>query len=290
MSIDGKRILVLGGTGLLGGAVARALVRDGFPVRVMTRESEGARTRIGADVELVEGDVGDRGSLRRAMQDCAGVHISVGGPVDQLSAENVCSLVPGSGVERVTYVSGATVCEENAWFPMVAQKLAAERAVRDCGIPYMIFCPTWPMEMLTRFARGGRPVKIGRQATPIHWYAADELGRMVARAYRADAASGKRFYVHGPEGIPMGEALVRYCAHFHPRGPKLSSMPIWAAKLVAALTRNAVLAYAARLMDYFDRVGEMGDPTEANAALGAPTMRLGDWMASFEAAAARGTR
>jgi hypothetical protein len=41
------------------------------------------------------------------------VHISVGGPVDQLSAENVAMLAPKLGVERVTYISGATVAEKN---------------------------------------------------------------------------------------------------------------------------------------------------------------------------------
>lgn len=290
MSSGGERVLVLGGTGLLGGAAARALAREGFEVRVMTRAASGARGTVDCGAELVEGDVRDRESLRRAMQGCLGVHISVGGPVDELSAANACSLARGGEVERITYVSGATVCEQNAWFPMVAQKLAAERSVRESGVPYTIFCPTWPMEMLRRFVHGGRPLMIGRQPAAVHWYAVDELGRMVARSYRTDAASGKRLYVHGPDGIPMGEALVRYCAHFHPRGPKLSTMPVWTAKLAATFTRNPELAYAARLMEYFDRVGEMGDPREADLLLGAPMMRLGDWMASFEGAVVRGSR
>jgi len=32
------------------------------------------------------------------------------------------------------------------------------------------------------------------------------------------------------------------------------------------------------LTGYFDKVGEMGDPAEANAILGAPGITLDDWM------------
>lgn len=272
------RILVLGGTGLLGGAAARALAAVGWEVRVMTRRGDHARGPIGYEVESVAGDVSDREALRRAMIGCYGVHISIGGSVDFASAQNVCSLARETGIGRVTYISGATVCEQNRWFPMVAQKLEAERAIVDSGLPYTIFRPTLPMEMLARFARGGKPVMMGTQPYPLHWYAVDELGRMVMNAYRVSTADGKCLYVHGPEGIPMKAALQRYCDRILPDCKKVSVMPIPMAKLMGALTRKPELKFAARLMEYFDRVGEMGDPAEANALLGAPRIRLEEWL------------
>ena len=114
------------------------------------------------EIEIFPGDVTDLPSLEKAMQGCYGVHISVGGPVDQVSAENVATLAPKLGVERITYISGATVCEENSWFPMVAQKLGAEKAIQACGVAYTIFCPTWPMEQLARFARDGKAFMLGK--------------------------------------------------------------------------------------------------------------------------------
>ena len=178
-----KRILVLGGTGLLGEPVARKLLADGFTVRIMARSVDKARERFGVGFEITAGDVADIDSLRKAMQDCFGVHISVGGDVDQLSAENVASLAPELGVQRIGYISGATVREENGWFPMVAQKLNAEKAVRECGVPYSIFCPTWPMEMIARFARDGKPFMMGKQPLPVHLFAAEDLARMVSIAF-----------------------------------------------------------------------------------------------------------
>ncbi|MGD8819089.1 MAG: NAD(P)H-binding protein, partial [Anaerolineae bacterium] len=143
-----KRILVLGGTGMLGGPVARRLRADGFEVRLLARDPEKARTMFGDSFEIVAGDVTDVSSLERGLAGCEGVHISVGGVVDKLSAENVVALAPGLGLKRITYVSGATASEENRWFPMTAQKLDAEKAISGCGVPYTIFCPTWPMEQL----------------------------------------------------------------------------------------------------------------------------------------------
>jgi uncharacterized protein YbjT (DUF2867 family) len=145
-----QKILVLGGTGMFGGPTARQLQKDGFQVRVLARDLAKATKMFGEAFEIIQGDVADPASLEKAMDGCYGVHISVGGPVDQLSAENVAALAPKLGVEQVTYVSGATVAEQNSWFPMVAQKLAAEKAIQACGVPYTIFCPTWPMEQILR--------------------------------------------------------------------------------------------------------------------------------------------
>jgi uncharacterized protein YbjT (DUF2867 family) len=273
-----KRILVVGGTGMLGQPVARRLREDGYQVRLLARDVEKAGELFDESFEIVQGDVTDPDTLEPALEGCRGVHISVGGAVDQLSAENVAALAPKLGVERITYVSGSTVFEQNRWFPMVAQKLVAEQAIRACGVPYTIFCPTWPMEQLPRFTRDGQPAIIGRQPTPLHWFAADDLGRMVSNAYQRDVTAGKRLFVHGPEAITLKEALERYCQVFYPDGKPVSVMPVWLAKMMAVLTRNDMLKFASDLMAYFDKVGELGDPTEANQLLGAPTTTLDGWM------------
>jgi uncharacterized protein YbjT (DUF2867 family) len=277
-----KTILILGGTGLLGAPVTRRLQADGFRVRLLARDPEKAGGMF-EGIEIVPGDVGDIASLERAMEGCSGVHISVGGPVDQISAENTAALAPRLGLERITYVSGATVSEENGWFPMTAQKLAAEKAIRACGVPYTIFCPTWPMEQLPRFARGGQPLLIGNQPTPNHWFAADDMARMVSAAYQTEAAANRRLFVHGPEAITMLEALERYCRLFHPEVESVPVMPIEAARASAESTGNQMLSFFAELMAYFGKVGEPGDPTEANQLLGAPATTLDAWMAQRQA-------
>ncbi|MEJ2209438.1 MAG: NAD(P)H-binding protein [Anaerolineae bacterium] len=247
-------------------------------MRLLARDPEKARTMLGDSFEIVAGDVTDVSSLERGLAGCEGVHISIGGPVDRLSAENVAALAPGLGVKRITYLSGATASEENRWFPMTAQKLDAENAIRGCGVPYTIFCPTWPMEQLPRLARGGEPLLIGDRPKSYHWFAADDLGRMVSMAYRLEAAADKRLFVHGPEAMTMKEALERYCRAFHPEVESVSVMPVDAARAAAKSTGNQMLGFFAELMAYFDQAVEMGDPAEANRILGAPTTTLEAWI------------
>jgi uncharacterized protein YbjT (DUF2867 family) len=216
--------------------------------------------------------------LESALEGCDGVHISVGGPVDQLSAENVAALAPRLGLARISYVSGSTVAEENGWFPMTAQKLMAERAVRACGVPYTVFCPTWPMEQLPRFVRGGQATVIGTKHVPWHWFAAEDMARMVSMAYQREEAANRRLYIHGPESITMQAALERYCRAAHPEIESVSVMPIEVARTVASSTGNELLGMIAEMMAYFEKVGEPGDPAEANQLLGAPETTLDQWI------------
>jgi uncharacterized protein YbjT (DUF2867 family) len=273
-----KKILVLGGTGLLGEPVVHALKADGFDVRLLARNSEKVRTLFDDSIDIVTGDVMDMDSLKAAMNTCDAVHISVGGEIDQLCAENVSVLALALGIKRITYVSGSTVFEENGWFPMVNQKLMAEKAIRESGVPFTIFCPTWPMEQLPRFVQKGRVMIIGKQPTPLHWFARDDFGRMAANAFKTEETIGKRLFIHGPEAIIMKDAIERYCRAFHPEIASVKVIPVWAAKVMATIMHNDMLKFFAEIMAYFDKVGERGDATEANRLLGAATKTLDTWI------------
>lgn len=273
-----QRVLIIGGSGRLGKPVAEHLYKEGFNVRVMTRDLDKTKALFDNNLEVVKGNVRDINSLEQALTGCQGVHISVMAEDDLIAVQSILSLLPKVSLERLTYISGSTVFEENRWFPMIEQKLIAEESIRNAEVPYTIFCPTWPMEMIPNFIQNGRASVIGKQPAPIHWFAVDELGRMVSKAYQTDQAIGKRFFIHGPEGIPMKEALERYCRVFHPEIKKVQNTPIWLIKTMGFITRDKMLRFIGNLMAYFDKVGEMGDPTEANSILGAPTLTLDEWI------------
>ena len=62
--------LVTGATGFVGSAVARALLRQGFPVRVLARPNSDRRNLANLPVEIAEGTMEDAGSLARAVDGC----------------------------------------------------------------------------------------------------------------------------------------------------------------------------------------------------------------------------
>lgn len=275
-----KTILVLGGTGMLGQPAARRLREAGFRVRIMTRSPQKAAGLFDSAYEIFAGDPLDAACLEEALQGCAGVHISLPNEAELPAAQSVAQIAPRHGIERITYISGATVAEANRWFAMVDHKYRAEQAIMASGVPYTLLCPTWIMESLGLFVMQGRASMLGRQPLPYHWVAADDLAGLVAEAYQAGDAANGRMRVFGPEAITMREALHRYCAALHPEIETVSAMPFWVVRLLAGVTRNAGLKAAGEMMAYFEKVGE-GDSTDVgDDILDAPTTTLDQWLAA----------
>ena len=285
-------ILVIGGTGMLGEPVVRCLREAGFPVRVLTRSLEKARDRFEAGIEVVAGEVDDAPSLAAALSGCWGVHINLSGSFDydleRRGAANVALAAAKAGLQRIGYISGASVLAENCWYAGTRAKYDAEAAIRGSGVPYTIFKATWFMETLDNFVRrpwqarqgglGGkkRALHIGRHPFAYHWIAAQDYAQQVARAYAIPEAANKSFYIYGPQAYTMRQALQIYCRIAHPDAMHIF-MPIWVAWVFATLGRREALKAALPFFSYMERVGEGGDPGEARSLLGAATTTLEEW-------------
>ena len=282
-----KTILVLGGTGLLGQPVARRLQADGFKVKIMTRDAARANKLFDSSFQVLAKDPANGADLEQALEGCYGVLISLPTEVEQQVAELVAKSAARCGVQRIGYVSGATVASENRWFAQIDRKARAEEAVRGAGVPYTIFCPTWFMESLPAFVTGGRASVFGKQPHPFHWVAAEDYARMVSTAFGVEAAANKRLFVLGPEALSMRDALQTYITAFNPEVKSVSTMPFWVANSIALMSRNEKLKSVSQLMAYFEKTAERGDPAEANKLLGAPQTTLAQWIAARKSSAVR---
>ena len=264
----------MGAGGRLGRPVVAALNQAGVAVRAIERTARSG----GADVEVVVADVEDREALTRALDGCDAVHISVSGPSEGIAAENVARVAKDLSISRVGYISGSATFEHNAGWPVVKTKLTAERALRDSGVGYTIFCPSFAMEVLPMHVGGGRATYFGRQPYPFHWLAADDLADVVVRALADPGAAGERYFVRGPEALSMRETLERYCDALHPE-MKVSSMPFWMASALAFVLRNRELKIANEVYRMYEGVGgDGGDPGSTNDRFGAPSTTLDVWL------------
>ena len=276
-----ETVLVVGATGMLGEPVARRLAADGHSVRVMSRSRDRVAARFGQGFEAVGGDVEDAASLRKAMAGCTGLHLNLSGGADwdleRRGAEIASKVAVEVGIERLTMISGASTCEENAWFPGTKAKLEAERAVSASGVPYTIFCCTMFMELLPNLVKGGRAMIMGKQPTPWHWIAADDYAAMVSKAFVTPAAAGKTLYIYGPEALTFEEAMQIYQPICAPEA-SVSEMPFWLLRVISWMPgRGALRHVGLPIMKYFTKVKEVGSATEANALLGAPTTTVRAW-------------
>jgi hypothetical protein len=86
-------------------------------------------------------------------------------------------------------------------------KYRAEQAIRQSGVPYTIFKPTYFMETLPRHIQSRLAIVLGRQPHPLHMVAAADFARMVSRSFQMPKAANRIFFVHGPEAITIPYAL-----------------------------------------------------------------------------------
>ena len=278
------RILVVGATGMLGEPVARKLKDDGYDVRLLARDAGAARRIFGGNFEIVTGDVTDPASLRLAMQKCHGVHVNLRGAntlasydtVERGGATNIALAAAHCGVRRLTYVSGAGIGDSVTEDPFLAIKAAAAAAIVSSGIDYTIFKPTHFMESLPQFIRGRRATVIGRQPHRYHYLAVADFADVVSRAFRMAEAANQSLTIFGPGTFTMAEALRLYCAAVYP-GMSVGHMPVTIARLLAAVTGNQDLRFAAMLFAGFSRLGERGAPTLTHRLFGAPHTTLAEW-------------
>jgi len=266
--------------------VARRLAQEGHTVRVMSRNLQKLKAIFTEDTfETVQGNVEDVESLRKAMAGCTGVHLNLAGSndVEQRGAQVAGKVaLETKGMKRISVITGATTCKENAWFPGTRGKLEAEKALKECGVPYTIFKCTMFIESLPKWVHGGKKAYIvGKQHTLWHWVAANDYANMVARAYSSlEASANKSFYVYGPEALTMEQALEIYIPTCVPEA-KIVHVPFWQTRLESWLPGNEHLrTVILPWMEYFEKVRELGDDediAEANKVLGASTVTVKEW-------------
>jgi nucleoside-diphosphate-sugar epimerase len=141
------KVLVTGGTGLVGSHACRTLMAAGHDVRLLVRSPDKARgffNKLVATLpELVQGDITDAASVAGALAGCeAVVHAAAGTPMQIESVEklfevnvdgvkNVVGAALELGVERIVYVSSIT-----AIFDTDGSKVTADADPTPSGMPY----------------------------------------------------------------------------------------------------------------------------------------------------------
>ncbi len=274
------KVLVIGASGLLAGPVIRKLDEKGFDLRLFSRSVN--PSMFVNDYDIVRGDLFNPSDLEKAMNGCDAVHISISTPDDVKAVAAIVEMAKKKGIRFVSLISGCTVSEENRWFKFIDDKMRIEQMVMQSGLSWFIFRPTWFFESLGMFVRNGKASVLGKLTDRYHWVAADDMGKMVAEAYSTPGAENRVYFVYGPERYTMKEMLEKYSKVLHPEIKTVSETPLLPLKIIAFLTGNRKLKFAASLFSYFGKVKEPEVPEADLAILARPATDFDAWVRSRE--------
>ncbi|WP_350281395.1 SDR family oxidoreductase [Kribbella sp. HUAS MG21] len=254
-------LLVVGGTGDLGGRVVRLLAGQGHQVRCLVRdEASGLAVETvrgdgsGLGVETVRGDLTDPASLRAACQDVDTVvatATAIGrrlagrpGPsireVDGLGMLSLVDAAEQAGVRRFVYVSYAGV-DAGLGTPLEEAKAAVEDRLRHSGLQRVVVRPDAFQEIhlgpIGRFdVANGKVSVIGRGDAKQRYVATDDIAALVA-AVATEPDPPELIEVGGPEAISRNEAATIASGFAH-RRVKVQRLPAPVARLAMRLLKR----------------------------------------------------
>jgi uncharacterized protein YbjT (DUF2867 family) len=222
-------ILVTGGTGFVGPKIVHALRAEGHDVRVLARRpgTKAARTAASWGCEIAGGDMTDAESLRRAANGCdTVVHLVALPPfapadaferVMERGTRDLLAASNEAGVRRFVLMSALGTSEEtkdmSAYF---AAKWDEEQAVRESGIGYVIFRPSYVfgrdggiLEGAIKAVRFSPLVPMPaaeRRMQPI-WV--EDVATFFAKSVTLPEAPGRTFDLGGPDVVTWRELWER---------------------------------------------------------------------------------
>jgi uncharacterized protein YbjT (DUF2867 family) len=288
-------ILIIGGRGTLGRAVAELLLVKGLPVRVMTRSPEKAADLAARGVEVFQGDLIDGGSVRRA---CQGVdkiiysaHALLGKGkhqpknVDWEGHKHLIEIARELGIKHYVYVS-TSLNKPDSPQDIWRYKYQMEGYLQESGLSYTIlrfpafFVPHVSL-VTDPLVKKGKTTIMGSGKNPKNLIAVEDVAKYVALALDDQRLKNRTLLVSGPENLSPNQ-IAELCLRVTGLSGKAGHIPLPVVKLmskVIGVFHSGIgrLLTALVLSDIEDHSLPVSTAAEE---FGITPNRLEDWLAA----------
>jgi uncharacterized protein YbjT (DUF2867 family) len=233
-----KIIAVVGATGNQGGAVLQHLVKNGWQIRALTRDSSSEKSQklllYGSSVKLVEVDLENKDSLRVALTNVYGVFSMTtfdrGLDAEVLHGKNVALIAKETGVQHFIFSSVGSAHLQTG-VPHFESKFKIEEYIRELEIPATIVRPTYVMNNFLWFPNFREGIINGELAMAmpsdklLQMIDIDDLGGVVAAMFEYPSRYiGKAVDIAGDE-LNMDQIVKIFSKKLN-REVKFQSIPL----------------------------------------------------------------
>jgi uncharacterized protein YbjT (DUF2867 family) len=280
-----ESVIVTGATGQQGGAVARELLKHGYPVKAMTRNPDGekARALAKAGAEIVRGDLDDAGSLEKALKGVWGVFAvqntwEAGVEKEEAQGKRIAEVARRAGVKHYVYSSVGSA-HRSTGIPHFDNKWRVEETVKKLGFPSrVIIRPVFFMENFASpwFKPGidtGKVVTALKPETVLQMIAVQDIGKYGLWAFENHQALNGRAIDIAGDALTM-PAVAKAIGVAAGRTIEFVQAPI-------EEIRKSSEDYAL-MLEWFDRVGYNADIEGTSKESGIKPTRFAQWVANVK--------
>lgn len=256
-----------------------------YEVTAVVRNPEKAKS-LPPGVRVAQADLQDVQSLKQALQGQEYLYLNLNTELpdapfqpEHQGVANILEAVRGGGVKRIFKISGLGAYRPD--FAVGKRYFANEvrekghELIRESGIAWTFFHPSWFMESLELMMRKGDTLNGFKPLPhPFYWIAGADYARMVASAVELNTGENRDYAIQGPEALTMSEALRRYARCFTPT-LKVRETPVGMLKFLGLFIPQ--LKGVGLMGDYFSVFKETFIGSPAWEELGKPGMRIEDF-------------
>jgi uncharacterized protein YbjT (DUF2867 family) len=285
-------ILLAGGTGVLGRAIARQLLSGGRGVRLLVRDPSKAAELRERGAETAAGDLTRRATLDAAMRGVTHVITTANAflarsrrvleAIDIQGNENLIDAARQAGVRQYVFTS--------AWLPepyfaidYFAAKKRTEAYLRASGLTYTILRPsafmeTWAMVVGDPILKTGKVQIFGDGRNPVNFVAVDEVAAIAVKTLDHADAMNAVVDIFGPENLTLLEVAAVF-ERLKGTAARKQHLPVPMMKLLAAVLGpfNPAFARQVKAGALMATVPQAVDPTGSRERWGVPMRRLEEW-------------
>lgn len=205
---------VIGGTGNTGQAVVAALKAQGADFKCLVRDPAKAADVLGADVALIQADLGDSDSVARGLAGCDKLFLLSGhSPVMAEQQIGAIEAAKAAGVTHIVKLSGAPSTAREDSESMVGRgHWQVDQALKASGLDWTLLQPGFFMQNLFNVApmvKGMGKVMMPLPADlPIAMIDVRDTGDVAAAVLTSDGHAGQAYYLTGPQTSPAAAAAA----------------------------------------------------------------------------------